>query len=239
MKILANEYLSNQADYLAPAIYLPNLTCEKCRGTVTEGFQKCYKCAREYPPSAFPDAMGFGIYAQAGQQSGSVMRRYKGEQPVLPHQTIVLALAMMGIRQAMQRFPIDVITFVPSLGDRIGPHPLAQIINQAASNIGCKSNVEEALRGRSGVANPRGYAPSNFQAQEIVVHGKNILLIDDTWASGGHFLSATGALRQGGAQSVIGLSLARWLKDGNEYRESVIMETALNKRVNFKNYSFF
>lgn len=237
--VAAHEYLNQQANYLAPAIRLPHLTCVKCRGTVTPGFTTCYKCERIYPHNAFPEAMGFGIYAQAGQQSGSVMRRYKGEQPVLSHQTIVLALAMMGVRQAMQRFPIDVITFVPSLSDRKGLHPLAQIINQAASKTGYKSNVEETLRGESGVANPRGYAPSNFQAQESVVHGKNILLIDDTWASGGHFLSATGALRQGGAQSVIGLSLARWLKDGNEYCESDIMETALNKRVDFKDYSFF
>lgn len=237
--VAAHEYLNRQANYLAPAIHLPHLTCVKCRGTVTPGFSTCYKCKRAYPPNAFPDAMGFGIYAQAGQQSGSVMRRYKGEQPVLPHQTIVLALAMMGVRQAMQRFPIDVITFVPSLSDRKGPHPLAQIINQATSQTVYKGNVEEALKGRSGVANPRSYAPSNFQTQEIVVRGKRILLIDDTWASGGHFLSATGALRQGGAQSVIGLSLARWLKDGNEYRENEIMETALNKRVDFKNYSFF
>ncbi|ERS39771.1 hypothetical protein D8M27_08445 [Corynebacterium pseudodiphtheriticum] len=237
--VAAHVYLNRQANYLAPAIHLPHLTCLKCRGTVKSGFARCYKCERAYPPNAFPDAMGFGIYAQAGQQSGSVMRRYKGEQPVLLHQTIVLALAMMGVRQAMQRFPIDVITFVPSLSDRKGPHPLARIINQAASKTGYRGNVEEALKAGSGMDNPRGYATSNFQTQETVVHGKNILLIDDTWASGGHFLSATGALRQGGAQSVIGLSLARWLKDGNEYRENDIMKTALSKRVNFKNYSFF
>lgn len=237
--VAAHVYLNRQANYLAPAIHLPHLTCLKCRGTVKSGFTRCYKCERAYPPNTFPDAMGFGIYAQAGQQSGSVMRRYKGEQPVLLHQTIVLALAMMGVRQAMQRFPIDVITFVPSLSDRKGPHPLARIINQAVSKTGYRGNVEEALKAGSGVDNPRGYATSNFQTQEIVVHGKNILLIDDTWASGGHFLSATGALRQGGAQSVIGLSLARWLKDGNEYRENDIMKTALSKRVSFKNYSFF
>lgn len=237
--VAAHEYLNRRANYLAPAIYLPHLTCVKCRGTVTPDFTTCYKCARVYPANAFPDTLGFGIYAQAGQQSGSVMRRYKGGQPVLQHQTIVLALAMMGMRQAMQRFPIDVITFVPSLSERKGPHPLTQIINQAASKTGHKNIVKEALKGGSGVINPRGYAPSNFQVQEGFVDGKNILLIDDTWASGGHFLSATSALRQGGAQSVFGLSLARWLKDGNQYRESDIMETALSKRVDFKDYSFF
>lgn len=236
--VAAHEYLNRQANYLAPAIYLPNLTCVKCRGTVTEGYQKCYKCDREYPDSAFPDEMGFGIYAQAGQQSGSVMRRYKGDQPAHKHKTIVLALAMMGVKQAMQRFPIDVITFVPSLSDRKGSHPLEQIIKQAVSKTEHKRKVEKTLKAGADVTRPRGYAPSNFQTQEIV-DGKNVLLIDDTWASGGHFLSATGALRQGGAQSVIGLSLARWLTDGNQYRESDIMKAALKKRVNFKDYSFF
>ncbi|MBK4141191.1 hypothetical protein GWO54_01010 [Corynebacterium macginleyi] len=167
------------------------------------------------------------------------MRRYKGEQPANDHQTIVLALAMMGMRQATHRFPIDVITFVPSLGERKGVHPLTQIINRAASTTGHRSIVEKTLKGGSGVTNPRGYDPSNFQVSEGIVEGKKVLLIDDTWASGGHFLSATSALRQAGAQSVFGLSLARWLKGGNEYRESEIMETALNKRVDFKDYLFF
>ncbi|RMB65532.1 hypothetical protein D9V82_08395 [Corynebacterium macginleyi] len=237
--VAAYEYLNQRANYLAPAIHLPHLTCEKCRGTVKPGFTTCYKCNRVYPADAFPDALGFGIYAQAGQQSGSVMSRYKGEQPASDHQTIVLALAMMGMKQATRRFPIDVITFVPSLGERKGLHPLTQIINQAATKTGHRSIVEKTLKGGPGVTNPRGYDPSNFQVSEGIVEGKKVLLIDDTWASGGHLLSATSALRQAGAQSVFGLSLARWLKDGNEYRENDIMKTALNKRVDFKDYLFF
>lgn len=237
--LAAYAYLDQQADYLAPAIHLQHQTCVKCRGTVTQGYTKCYRCKRVYPACAFPDALGFGIYAQAGQQSGSVMRRYKGDPPAPTHQTIVLALTMMGIQQATQRFKIDVITFVPSLGGRQGPHPLAKIIKKAASGTPQGSKVRRTLYGKSGVVSPRDYAPSNFQVRGGDVSGKAVLLIDDTWASGGHFLSATGALRQGGAQNVIGFSLARWLRDGNEYGESDIMETVLGKRESFKRYSFF
>lgn len=42
--------------------------------------------------------------------------------------------------------------------------------------------------------------------------GSHVMLIDDTWASGGHAQSGALALRKSGASKVSVLVVARWLK---------------------------
>lgn len=239
LMVSASSYLDHRLEYLTPAVSTPGLTCVKCRGTVTPGFLTCYKCGNTYPPEAFPDALGFGIFAKANTQSGTIMRRYKGELHSEEHRTIVLALAMLGIRQALQLFDIDTVTIVPSLSDRIGPHPLRQIVDRAVNKTSKQAAFKDCLAAHNPVANPRGYMPSNFQVSDQGVQNRRILLIDDTWASGGHLLSATNALRQHGALRVYAISLARWLTDGNSYRQTDILERASLGSTSFSTYQFF
>jgi orotate phosphoribosyltransferase len=61
------------------------------------------------------------------------------------------------------------------------------------------------------VRDPRGARPDHFRAGEPVPPGAHVLVIDDTWASGGHAQSAVLALRAAGAGRVSVLVVARWL----------------------------
>jgi predicted amidophosphoribosyltransferase len=44
------------------------------------------------------------------------------------------------------------------------------------------------------------------------VRGRRVLLIEDTWTSGGNAQSAALILRRGGAASMTIVAIARWLK---------------------------
>jgi adenine/guanine phosphoribosyltransferase-like PRPP-binding protein len=54
----------------------------------------------------------------------------------------------------------------------------------------------------------------------------HVLLIDDTWATGGHAQSAVLALRKAGAAQVSVLVVARWLKEDYGDNKRFIAELA-------------
>jgi adenine/guanine phosphoribosyltransferase-like PRPP-binding protein len=56
--------------------------------------------------------------------------------------------------------------------------------------------------------------------------GSHVLLIDDTWASGGHAQSAVLALRAAGASRVSVLVVARWLKEDYGENKQFIVDLA-------------
>lgn len=60
------------------------------------------------------------------------------------------------------------------------------------------------------VSSPRDFRPENFDVVSTA-QGHHVLLIDDTWASGGHAESSAAALKRAGAARVTILILARWL----------------------------
>lgn len=49
-------------------------------------------------------------------------------------------------------------------------------------------------------------------AADSEVRGRHVLLVEDTWTTGGNAQSAALTLRHGGAASVTIVALARWLK---------------------------
>lgn len=65
------------------------------------------------------------------------------------------------------------------------------------------------VRPSSAIVAPRGFRPENFVAP-TGSYG-HVLLLDDTWASGGHAQSTAAALKEAGADKVTTLVLARWL----------------------------
>lgn len=58
---------------------------------------------------------------------------------------------------------------------------------------------------------------ANFSVLDRIPSSSHVLLIDDTWTSGGHSQSAALALRYAGAEYITLLVLARWLSEGFDY----------------------
>lgn len=67
------------------------------------------------------------------------------------------------------------------------------------------------LLGDTQPADPRAVTAANFSVTSAVPDASHVLLIDDTWTSGGHALSAALSLKKAGAKHVSILVLARWL----------------------------
>lgn len=234
------EYLDERNSYIVPAILNPKFSCGKCRGTKNGTYTLYWNCSSNQDPTHNPDHLGIGIFAQAGEQAGSIMRRYKDPQSQqLEARIVVQCLAVLGIASAA-RFEPDVVTTIPSLCSRLGVHQLHVLTNRAAKLVNPTLKVENLLFPGQNIADPRSTTPSNFavaKGQSLV--GKKVLLVDDTWVSGGHFRSATAALKNAGASQVIGLAIARWLKAGNKNEEEAILRHAAAGHTSFRDYDFF
>ena len=70
------------------------------------------------------------------------------------------------------------------------------------------------------------------------MRGKSVLVIDDTWASGGSLITAVAALRKAEAATVTAVALARWLSTDPNYDGTVVYAQAV-KQYGAAGISFF
>jgi hypothetical protein len=204
-------------------------TCAVCATPVT-GFRLCYQCQRRRGRTGLADATGFLAYAVAGRQSGYVMQGYKARPPVPEHRTIVTLLVLLGLARhagcagrtgsaepagcaeragsaGRASVPVTHWATVPSLPAQPGEHPLHAIVRRLAPGS------EVALAAADEVEYSRDLAPGHFRAAAPLPAGAHVLLVDDTWARGGHAQSAALALRAAGASRISVLVAARWINE--------------------------
>ncbi len=105
------------------------------------------------------------------------------------------------------RAPVTHWATVPSLPPREGEHPLHSIVSRIAPGR------EAVLAAADEVDYPRDLDPGHFRAVAPLPPGAHVLLVDDTWARGGHAQSAVLALRAAGAARVSVLVAARWINE--------------------------
>jgi hypothetical protein len=195
-------------------------TCSRCY-TPIHGVALCSRCRQDDATAGLPDARGFMIYASGNepiQQSGRVMHDYKSpifrSDDAVRTVTLLAALALQGHRACPGRLVGAQLTawaVVPSLPPKVpDTHQLARILRSLAR----PKSIEIVLRGIDQPADPRSLSATHFLVQTPVPDGAHVLLIDDTWTSGGHVQSAALALRAAGAAHVSVLVLARWLSEG-------------------------
>lgn len=196
--------------FLRNVRWMPGVTCSRCAGIPSTGYDRCRSCDSLALLLHKPDRLGFVTYAYLPHQSGNVMYRYKDPSPpVAATRVLTLALAYaltrhLGCAAASGYGPPDSWAVIPSL-KRDGPHPLAGL---AAPWLRELRTVD--LSKAPGATPTRDHRPQNFRVGSDVT-GRHVLLLDDTWASGGHAHSAAAALKQAGAARVTVLVLARWL----------------------------
>jgi hypothetical protein len=198
-------------------------TCTRCF-TPLAGGDLCPPCRTHYAIGGGPDLLGIMTYAgylNPISQSGYTMREYKnlGDRSPGPWQTVVLlsALGLYGHTDCPRRLlgvPVTAWASVPSLPPKPGAprHPLNDIVRRVAP----PESAEIVLLGSANVASPRSVNAGHFAVISGSPAGRHVLLIDDTWTSGGHVMSATLALRAAGSSHVSALTLTRWLRVGWE-----------------------
>ena len=219
---LSAALVARAGGYLRNTVRQELITCAVCATPVT-GFRLCYQCQRRRGRAGLADATGFLAYAVAGHQSGYVMQGYKARPPVPEHRTIVALLVLLGMArhagcaeyaggsggpggQVTPR-PVTHWTTVPSLPAQPGEHPLHAIVSRLAPGR------EAVLAAAEDVDYARDLDPRHFRAAVPLPAGAHVLLVDDTWARGGHAQSAVLALRAAGAARVSVLVAARWINE--------------------------
>jgi len=211
--------------YLRNPVRATQVTCADCL-TPVGGYELCFACKGHHAREGLADAIAFLTYAIAGQKSGHVMRGYKAPTPIAEHRQVVALLLLVALEnhtrcaEVLARRPVTHWTVVPSLPARSSAHPLRSLVADRAKGI------EVPLNAAASVHQPRASNPDHFTCSMRLPKQSHVLVIDDTWATGGHVQSASLSLRKAGATCVSVLVVARWLKEDYGDNKSFIGDLA-------------
>lgn len=181
--------------------------CAICKTFIEAGWRVCYPCNNE------PDALDAVVPITYSEHYGQMHDALRGYKDGVPQVRQYANLRLNGI---LWRFAaahescvvratgvdaFDVVTTVPSTDparDDARGH-LRKIIEACDPLAG---RYQRLLLSTGEVpVGQRGYDERRFAAHWDLV-GANVLLIDDTWAGGGHAQSAAGVLKTAGASAV-------------------------------------
>jgi hypothetical protein len=203
--------VSRAGGYLRNPVHTDNVTCAVCT-TPVDGYRRCLRCNGDRSRTGLADDVAFLTYAVAGQQSGYVMRGYKAPRPLEEHRTIMALLLLVALSRhakcpgALAGRAVTHWATVPSLPAKPGEHPFHAIVSKIAPW------PEIPLAAATSAPHPRAISPEHFYAHGRLRPGSHVLLLDDTWTTGGHAQSAVLGLRAAGAARVSLLVVARWIK---------------------------
>lgn len=188
--------------------------CRTCRGPVRAGYARCYQCdmaAGEFG-GLLADAVAPVGYAIKGGPLADDLWRYKSDEPGAADAGLRLRSRLSGFlrdhgrrvwRAAGMAGGPALVAVVPSGQGRPGAHPLAGIVGSCTDLPMTSLSVRPA-----GAARGRGVSIGWLRVEEPVA-GADVLLVDDTWVSGGSAQSAAAALKLAGARRVALIVLGR------------------------------
>jgi hypothetical protein len=190
--------------------------CRTCRGPAGSGFARCYQCdlALREVGGLLADAVVPAGYAVRGEALAEDLRRYKSDRVAAGEAaaaTARLRALLAGFLKAhgaeawraagMAAGP-GAVAVVPSGQGRPGPHPLLGLVRSCVDLPLVRLAVVPAQ------VHVRGVDPGWVRVGGPVT-GADVLVIDDTWVSGGSAQSAAAALKRAGARRVAVVVLGR------------------------------
>lgn len=206
--------VSRAGGYLRNTVRTPGLTCAVCAAFVTNGYQRCMKCNDQFRKYGrrLADLVVPLTYGVAEETSGTLMHRYKSNRPgelwVDFSLLLLTALRQHGPCVARTvREPIAHYVGVPSLRGRPGVHPLLQFTDDAKI-----TSPSLTLLAADGARTTRTVQSGTFTISDPAgISGRHVVVLDDTWTTGGNAQSAALALRDAGASHVSIVVVARWI----------------------------
>ncbi|MBF6365932.1 amidophosphoribosyltransferase [Nocardia puris] len=204
--------------------------CGICRGPSGEAL--CAKCAAAR--NVFGDQLAdrtvlltyaVGNHPAGRHQSAHHMLTYKGYRGQPPAVECAEDLALMisivvdmhrSCLQSWLGSPWDSLTFVPSRERPDATHPVANLANAALPRFTRASAMQKfLLTPGDGTYDRHELVADRYTVDErwrSRVHGKHVLIVDDTWTTGASAQGAAIAVKTAGAASATIPCVARWLK---------------------------
>ena len=190
------------------------MLCRTCRGPAGAGFARCYQCelALSQAGGLLADAVApIGLAVRGGPLADD-LRRYKSDRAAgAPEAAARLRELLAGFlrdeagalwRAARMGAGPSAVAVVPSGQGRPGAHPLAGLVRS------CVDLPVITLSIAAGVIHSRG-VDTDWLRVTGPAAGADILVVDDTWVSGGSAQSAAAALKLAGARRVAIVVLGR------------------------------
>jgi hypothetical protein len=189
--------------------------CACCHGPAGRGFARCFQCRlhAESAPGLLADVVAPVACVPKGSRLATDLWVYKSARPGAREAGgTLLAVLLVFLReqgpQVWQRAGMPApgcACVVPSGRGRPGPHPLEALVR------GRLALPWVPLLARRGADTwGRELDPGRFCARRSLT-GQAVLLLDDTWTSGGAAQSAAVALKRAGARSVAVVVVGRHL----------------------------
>jgi hypothetical protein len=188
--------------------------CACCRGPARRGYARCFHCRlhAETAPGLLADLVAPVACAPKGSRLATDLWLYKsGRAGAREAGAALLAMLLVFLHDEGPRIwplsgpPPDCACVVPSGRGRPGPHPLQALVH------GRLALPWAGLAARPGADTwGRLLDPGRFRAARPLT-GATVLLLDDTWTSGGTAQSAAVALKRAGARSVAVVVVGRHL----------------------------
>jgi hypothetical protein len=197
-----------------PVRSIEGVICRTCRGPAPVGLARCYQCdlALSQAGELLADAVAPIAYAIRGGELAHDLWRYKSDRADAAEAAARLRALLGGYlaehgesvwRAAGMAAGPAAVAAVPSGRGRPGGHPLPGLVRSCVGLplVGLSVVPEEA-------AHVRGVDPRWLRV-DGPVGGADVLVIDDTWVSGGSAQSAAVALKLAGARRVALIVIGR------------------------------
>ena len=194
--------------------------CGRCHCFVDPGFSRCYKCGHE------PDLLDLVLpitYSEDLGQMHTALASYKRAPSKEARQFASIRLLAILWRflelhehcmtNTLGIVGFDVVTGVPSSTLSRDRMNRLRVILRACGPV--RRRYERLLLPAEGASDTRQFDGDRYVPQRSLA-GQNVLLVDDTWASGAHAQSAAYALKQAGAGKVAMVVIGRHVNPGWE-----------------------
>jgi hypothetical protein len=183
---------------------------------VRVGYPRCYQCALQLTEAGglLADAVFVVAYAVKGGPLASDLWRYKAGRPdpgAAERLRVLLRGFLAGHGRCVHAAAPGSVAVVPSGQGRAGPHPLAGIVSSCVDlpTVDLAARSLAMARGRE--VSPGWLRVAGGPAGGVA--GASVLVVEDTWVSGGTAQSAAAALKLAGAARVTVMALGRHLED--------------------------
>lgn len=190
--------------------------CRICWAFIDPAYDTCYKCGHQ------PDCLAAVVPVTYSEHLGQVhlaLRNYKdgGSTAIRRHGAVRLAAILWRFlrehescvaRAAGAADGFDLVTVVPSSDPRRDEHSAFRELTGWIEPV--KSRLRRLLE-PTGEVEGRGFSASRFKPT-TKLSSQSVLLLDDTWTTGGHAQSAARALLEAGASTVALVVIGRHIR---------------------------